>query len=133
MNKIKFTDEESETLKEYSRVCLAISELKEKLSILNQAKKMFETTGTKEMALTVFQILDSKVRVGEGVLVKGLGVELVNVMKKQTIPLSKLEIQKRLTGLLNEEEAVAVYSKLTDKRYRNHKDVNKIQCNVVRS
>lgn len=125
-----FSKEEQEVLKEYSRICLALHELKEKTKVMKQAKKMYEEKGPENYPVNVFDIL-GKVEIGKSIAIKDVGVELTNKKKKRMTTLTKGEIQKRLNSLIEDEtQAVLVYTNLTDKRYREKVIKNVIECKV---
>ena len=79
MTKLEFSEIEKETLKEYSRICVACQEQNEKLKVLKNAKKMYETVGMDNYP-SVYSILD-KLASGKSIRIKEVGVELKNVKK----------------------------------------------------
>jgi hypothetical protein len=125
-----FTKDEEEVLKEYSRICLAMAELKEKLNVLKKAKKLYEEIGPESYPVSVYDIL-SKVEMGKSVAIKEVGVELTNKRKSRMATLTKAEMRKRIGDLIGETEAILVYTNLTDKKYRNKKEIQTIECKVT--
>ena len=129
MNKIQFSEIEKETLKEYSRICLACSEQNEKLKVLKNAKKMYETVGMDNLP-SIYSILD-KLDSGKSVLVKDVGVELKNVKKTRQVPITKNEMLKRLNNLLDATSASVVYANLTDKKFKDKAEKTQVEWNLI--
>ena len=129
MTKLEFTDIEKETLKEYSRICLACSEQNEKLKVLKNAKKMYETVGM-DMHPSVHSIL-CKLDSGTSILVKEIGVELKNVKKTSQVKITKDDMLKRLNKLLDSTSASVVYANLTDKKFKDIKEKTEVKWNLI--
>jgi hypothetical protein len=129
MTKLEFSEIEKETLKEYSRICLACQEQHEKLKVLKNAKKMYETVGMDNHP-SVYSVL-GKVDPGKSILVKDVGVELKNVKKTSQIRITKPEMLKRLNNLLDPTSASVVYTNLTDKRFKDKEEKMKVEWNLI--
>lgn len=127
--KTVFSDLEKDTLKEYSRICLALQEVKEKVSVLKHAKRMYEENGSEEHP-PIHKIL-AKLEDGKSILVREVGVELRNVKKVRQVPLNKHEMLKRLNRLLDEPSAAAVYANLTDKKFKEKKEKLEIEWKLI--
>lgn len=128
-NPAVFSELEKETLKEYSRICLALEEAKEKKNVLQNAKKMYEETGS-EQHPPIHKIL-AKLEDGKSILVREVGVELRNVKKVTQVPLKKSEMLTRLNTLLDESSAAAVYASLTDKKFKKKKEKLQIEMKLI--
>lgn len=129
MTKLEFSEIEKETLKEYSRICVACQEQNEKLKVLKNAKKMYETVGMDNYP-SVYSIL-GKLESGKSILVKEVGVELKNVKKTKQVPISKIEMLKRLNNLLDPTSASVVYTNLTDKKFKEKTEKTQVEWNLI--
>ena len=76
-------EKDKEMIKEFSRICLVLDELKEKQSILKKAKQMFEKSGTEEFPQSLIEMLVKQVGVEKTLLVKETGVKITVVQSKK--------------------------------------------------
>ena len=129
MTKVEFSEIEKETLKEYSRICLACQEQNEKLKVLKNAKKMYETVGMDNYP-SVYSILD-KLASGKSIRIKEVGVELKNVKKTTQKKITNIEMLKRLKNLLDPTSASVVYTNLTHPKFKEKAEKNEIKWNLI--
>ena len=129
MTKLQFTEIEKETLKEYSRICLACQEQHEKHKVLKNAKKIYETVGLDNHP-SVHSILE-KLDPGKSITVKEVGIKLENVKKSSAVRITNKEMLKRLNNLLDAPRASVVYSNLTDKKFKDREEKSEVKWDYI--